>query len=89
MISLEQYKMPNRKSLKWLRDYPETSSELKDIDDVNRCILALLSPKMMLYHRKSYLQMHKCCQGLNTRHLIYCFKLLDEMQNIFVTGEEE
>lgn len=52
MISLEQYEISNRKSLKWLHDYSETSS---DLDDVNRCILALLPPKIMLYHSKGYL----------------------------------
>lgn len=54
MIFLEQYKMTNRKSLKWFHDYSETSSDLKDTDDVSRCILALLSPKIMMYHRKGY-----------------------------------
>lgn len=52
MISLEQYKVPSRNSQKCLHDYSETSSDLKDIDDVTRCTLALLSPKTMLYHRK-------------------------------------
>lgn len=52
MISLEQYKVPNRNSLKCCHDYSETSTDLKDTDYVSRCTLALLSPKTMLCHRK-------------------------------------